>query len=130
MSILKRLVDYLAPAGFILAVGATAWTRFTPFGHPLPGGLRPWLIAAAALVLVHLILRWEDATPGLQYKIHDYPVRVLQQIISTDVDYDVAGGGGAVCWVVLEPAVVVHDIGANTIQGGCIAGYAVFEGLR
>jgi ABC-type uncharacterized transport system involved in gliding motility auxiliary subunit len=27
--------------------------------------LRPWLIAAAALVLVHLILRWEDATRGL-----------------------------------------------------------------
>jgi ABC-type uncharacterized transport system involved in gliding motility auxiliary subunit len=61
MSILKRLVDLLAPLGFVIAVGAVAWARA---GQSLPGGLRPWLIAAAALVLVHLILRWEDATRG------------------------------------------------------------------
>jgi len=62
MSILKKLVDILAPLGFLIAVGAVAWART---GRTLPGGLRPWLIAAAALVLVHLILRWEDATRGL-----------------------------------------------------------------
>jgi ABC-type uncharacterized transport system involved in gliding motility auxiliary subunit len=62
MSILKKLVDFLAPLGFLIAVGAVAWART---GRTLPGGLRPWLIAAAALVLVHLILRWEDATRGL-----------------------------------------------------------------
>jgi len=57
MSFLKRLVDLLAPLGFLLAVGALAWTRY---GKTLPGGLRPYLIAALALVLLHLILRWED----------------------------------------------------------------------
>ncbi len=29
-------------------------------GKALPGGLRPYLIAALALVLVHLVLRFED----------------------------------------------------------------------
>jgi ABC-type uncharacterized transport system involved in gliding motility auxiliary subunit len=62
MSFLKRLVDFLAPLGFLLAVGVLAWTRY---GRTLPGGLRPWLIAALALVLLHLILRWEDVLRGL-----------------------------------------------------------------
>ncbi len=60
MGTLKRLVDFLSPLGFILAVGALAWSRITPMGKALPGGLRPYLIAAAALVLVHLVLRFED----------------------------------------------------------------------
>ena len=62
MSFLKRLVDLLAPLGFLLAVGVLAWTRY---GKTLPGGLRPYLIAALALVLLHLILRWEDVARGL-----------------------------------------------------------------
>jgi len=62
MSFLKRLVDILAPLGFLLAVGVVAWARW---GKTLPGGLRPWLIAALALVLLHLILRWEDVARGL-----------------------------------------------------------------
>jgi len=62
MGFLKRVVDYLAPAGFILAIAALGWTRY---GKTLPGGLRPYLIAALALVLVHLVLRWEDVARGL-----------------------------------------------------------------
>ena len=62
MSALKKLVDFLAPAGVLLAVGVLAWSRY---GKTLPGGLRPWLIAAAALVLVHLVLRWEDVARGI-----------------------------------------------------------------
>ena len=60
MGILKRLVDFLAPLGFVLAVAAVAWSRFNPFGKALPGGLRYYLIGALALVLVHLVLRFED----------------------------------------------------------------------
>jgi len=62
MGFLKKVVDYLAPAGFILAIAALGWTRY---GKTLPGGLRPYLIAALALVLVHLVLRWEDVARGL-----------------------------------------------------------------
>ena len=62
MSNLKRLVDFLAPVGFVLAVAALAWTRI---GRTLPGGLRPWLVAALALVLLHLVLRWDDVAKGL-----------------------------------------------------------------
>jgi ABC-type uncharacterized transport system involved in gliding motility auxiliary subunit len=60
MGILKRLVDFLAPLGFILAVAAVAWSRINPFGKALPGELRYYLIAALALVLAHLVLRFED----------------------------------------------------------------------
>ncbi len=62
MRFLKRLVDLLAPLGLALAVGAVAFSRT---GRALPGGLRPYLIAAAALVLVHLVLRFEDVVRGL-----------------------------------------------------------------
>ena len=64
MGTLKKLVDFLAPLGFLIAVGAVSVTR-TPWADKLPGGLRPWLIAAAALVLVHLVLRFEDVVRGL-----------------------------------------------------------------
>ncbi len=60
MGILKRLVDFLAPLGFILAVAAVAWSRINPFGKALPGELRYYLLAALALVLAHLVLRFED----------------------------------------------------------------------
>ena len=38
MGFLKRLVDFLAPAGFVLAVAVIAWTRY---GKMLPGGCAP-----------------------------------------------------------------------------------------
>jgi ABC-type uncharacterized transport system involved in gliding motility auxiliary subunit len=62
MGNLKRLVDFLAPAGIVLAAGVLGWSRA---GKELPGGLRPWLIAALALALLHLVLRWEDVAKGL-----------------------------------------------------------------
>jgi ABC-type uncharacterized transport system involved in gliding motility auxiliary subunit len=62
MGNLKRLVDFLAPLGVVIGVGALAWTRT---GRNLAGGLRPWLIAALALVLLHLVLRWEAVVHGL-----------------------------------------------------------------
>jgi gliding motility-associatede transport system auxiliary component len=62
---MKKLVDYLAPLGFILAIAALAWDRFNVLGKPLPGGLRPYLIAALALVLLHLVLRWDVVAGSL-----------------------------------------------------------------
>ncbi len=62
MDILKRSVDFLAPLGFAVAVGVLAWTRM---GKTLPGGLRPYLVAALALVLLHLVLRWDAVLRGV-----------------------------------------------------------------
>jgi len=74
MSFLKKLVDFLAPLGFLLATAAVAWTRY---GKTLPGGLRPYLIAALALVLLHLILRWEDVARGLGRRQLKYGTNTL-----------------------------------------------------
>jgi ABC-type uncharacterized transport system involved in gliding motility auxiliary subunit len=65
MNTLKRLIDFLAPVGILLAAAALAWSRLTPGGRPLPGGLRPWLIAALVFVLLHLLLRWDDVVRGV-----------------------------------------------------------------
>jgi ABC-type uncharacterized transport system involved in gliding motility auxiliary subunit len=74
MGFLKRLVDYLSPLGFVLAIGALGWTRY---GKTLPGGLRPYLIAALALVLLHLVLRWEDVARGLGRRQLKYGTNTL-----------------------------------------------------
>ena len=80
MSFLKRLVDFLAPLGFLVAVGAVAWTRY---GRTLPGGLRPYLVAALALVLLHLLLRWEDATRGLGRRQLKYGTNTFVLVVVT-----------------------------------------------
>ena len=80
MSFLKRLVDFLAPLGFLLAVGALGWTRY---GKTLPGGLRPYLIAALALVLLHLVLRWEDVAGGLGRRQLKYGTNTFVLVLVT-----------------------------------------------
>ena len=54
---MRRLTSFLAPAGLFLALVALAVSRSQ---RGLPGGLQPYLIAAGALLLAHLVLRWED----------------------------------------------------------------------
>ena len=54
-----RAVDFLAPLGFLVIVGAEAWERA---GKTLPGKPDYYLIAGAALILTHLLLRFEDIT--------------------------------------------------------------------
>lgn len=54
-----RPVDFLAPLGFLVIVGAEAWERA---GRTLPGKPEAWLIAGAALIVAHLLLRFEDIT--------------------------------------------------------------------
>jgi ABC-type uncharacterized transport system involved in gliding motility auxiliary subunit len=80
MNILKKLVDFLAPVGIVLALGALAWSRTS--SRPLPGGLRPWLIAGLALVLVHLVLRWEDVARGLGRRQLKYGTNALVLVLA------------------------------------------------
>jgi ABC-type uncharacterized transport system involved in gliding motility auxiliary subunit len=76
MRFLKRLPDFLAVIGFVIGVGAFGWTRAS--GLPaLPGGLRPWLIAGGALVIVQLILRAEDVVRLLRTRQTRYGTNAL-----------------------------------------------------
>jgi gliding motility-associatede transport system auxiliary component len=52
-----RAIDLLAPLGVAVAAGAGIASRY---GVTLPGGLNTWLAVGAALVLTHLLLRWES----------------------------------------------------------------------
>jgi ABC-type uncharacterized transport system involved in gliding motility auxiliary subunit len=79
---MKRLVDILSPLGFLVAIAALAWTRFTPMGKPLPGGLRPWLVGALALVLLHVVLRWEDVVRGLGRRQLKYGTNTLVLVVA------------------------------------------------
>ena len=54
---MKRFVDLLTPLGLLVVAGAAIAARR---GLNLPGGLRPWLVGGFALVVLHLVLRWED----------------------------------------------------------------------
>jgi ABC-type uncharacterized transport system involved in gliding motility auxiliary subunit len=76
---MKRLIDFLAPLGLLLAAGAFVWTatpRLTQM-HALPGGLRRWLIAGAVLVLLHVVLRFEDITAHLGVRQMRYGANAL-----------------------------------------------------
>jgi hypothetical protein len=53
-----RPFDVLAPLGLAVMVGALAWQRFTT--RALPGQARWYYLAGLALVLAHLVLRWDD----------------------------------------------------------------------
>jgi gliding motility-associatede transport system auxiliary component len=57
-----RAVDLLAPVGLVVLAGAGIATRY---GVTLPGGLKPWLAAGGALILIHLLLRWESVARAI-----------------------------------------------------------------
>jgi ABC-type uncharacterized transport system involved in gliding motility auxiliary subunit len=81
MGFLKKIVDFLAPLGFVLAIGALSWERIPYITRPLPGGQRPYLIAAAALVLLHLVLRWEDVARSLGRRQLKYGTNTLVLVV-------------------------------------------------
>jgi ABC-type uncharacterized transport system involved in gliding motility auxiliary subunit len=62
MSVLNKLVHGLAPLGILLVLGAWA---FSFFRQAPPGGLTVYIVVGAALVLLHLLLRWEDVANAL-----------------------------------------------------------------
>lgn len=57
-----RAVDLMAPLGLVVMAGAGMASRY---GVTLPGGLNPWLAAGAALMLIHLLLRWESVAKAI-----------------------------------------------------------------
>lgn len=54
---MRRLIDVLAPLGFVVVVGVFALERVRP--GLLPGRTDYYLAAGALLVLAHLLLRWD-----------------------------------------------------------------------
>ncbi len=78
---MKKLVDVLAPLGFILAIAALAWERIPFISKPLPGGLRPYLVAALALVLLHLVLRWDVVARSLGRRQLKYGTNTLVLVV-------------------------------------------------
>jgi ABC-type uncharacterized transport system involved in gliding motility auxiliary subunit len=55
---MRRVIDFLAPLGVLIAAGAWAWQLR---GKLLPGGgLGPYLVVASALIVAHLLLRWDE----------------------------------------------------------------------
>jgi gliding motility-associatede transport system auxiliary component len=59
---MRKAIDFLAPAGFLVIVFAVGWTRA---GKHLPGKLEYYVLAGLALVLAHLVLRWEAIASSL-----------------------------------------------------------------
>ena len=49
--------DFLAPLGLVIIIGSVGWQRI---GRSLPGKPEAYLIAGAALILAHLLLRWDE----------------------------------------------------------------------
>jgi hypothetical protein len=62
MSALNKLVHGLAPLGVLLAAGSWAWGFLR---QPLPGGTAVWVTVGAGMVLLHLLLKWEDVANAL-----------------------------------------------------------------
>ena len=60
--VMRRAIDFLAPLGLVVIIGSAAWERS---GRTLPGKPDFYLIAGAALILAHILLRGDEiAMPG------------------------------------------------------------------
>lgn len=75
-----RLHDALTPVGLLIALGALVWQQA---GGHLPGQLVWWLLAGIALVVVHLVLRWQDVadTIGVRQLLHGGNALVLTLLV-------------------------------------------------
>jgi ABC-type uncharacterized transport system involved in gliding motility auxiliary subunit len=54
---MRKAIDFLAPLGLVVIIGSTAWERS---GRTLPGKPDAYLMAGAALILAHVLLRWDE----------------------------------------------------------------------
>jgi hypothetical protein len=59
---MRWLVDLLSPLGLVLVIGSQALVRA---GRTLPGKPEYYVYAGLALVLLHLILRWDDVASAV-----------------------------------------------------------------
>ncbi len=59
---MKRLLDLLTPLGLLALLAPTAASRF---GKTLPGNPSWWLYAGLFLVVLHVVLRFEDITKAI-----------------------------------------------------------------
>ena len=59
---MKRIVDFLAPLGLVV-IAVSQW--MVRESKPLPGKPEIYLAVGAALVLAHLLLRWEDIAKAI-----------------------------------------------------------------
>jgi ABC-type uncharacterized transport system involved in gliding motility auxiliary subunit len=59
---MKRIVDFLAPLG-LLIIAVSQW--LVRESKPLPGKPEVYLAVGAALVLAHVLLRWEDIAKAI-----------------------------------------------------------------
>jgi len=85
---MRWLVDLLSPLGLVLVIGSQALVRA---GRTLPGKPEYYLYAGAALVLLHLILRWDDvvATVGrrqLKYGTNTFVISLAFLVILVAVN--------------------------------------------
>lgn len=58
-----RAFDLLSPLGLVVIVAAAGWQRLST--RALPGQPRWYYAAGAALILAHLVLRWDDVTAAI-----------------------------------------------------------------
>ena len=58
-AVMRKAIDYLAPLGLVVIVGAWVWEAL---GRTLPGKPEAYLYVGGALILAHLLLRWEDVS--------------------------------------------------------------------
>jgi ABC-type uncharacterized transport system involved in gliding motility auxiliary subunit len=54
---MKRFIDVLAPIGFLVAISPQLFSRF---GRMLPGKPEYYLFGGLALIVAHIVLRWDD----------------------------------------------------------------------
>jgi ABC-type uncharacterized transport system involved in gliding motility auxiliary subunit len=71
---MKRIIDFLAPAGLLVALAASVAYLA---GKPLPGKLEVYLIVGGALILAHLLLRWEAVVRAIGGRQLRYGTNVL-----------------------------------------------------
>jgi gliding motility-associatede transport system auxiliary component len=97
---MKKLTSLLAPLGLLLAAGAWVWTLVPRLQqmHGLPGGLQSWLIAGSVLVLLHLLLRFDDITASIggrqvRYGANTFVLAIVVLAILGGLNYVIARRG-------------------------------------